>query len=164
MDQLILNHSLFIDKNYEEFINKFCSTTGSNFPPGKIGNYLGSWYEGYIFCLLIGLNTNNRHYNGFEKKYEKMSTWSTQNLNQYKYCLSRILSKQDIIVELGIDSRNNIMDNFTTTENLLKKTKEIADQFSLGGVHYLLNLYNDDVTIFDDSLSLVKIYKKTLNI
>jgi hypothetical protein len=164
MDQLISNHSLFIDKNFEDFINNFCSTTGQNFPQGKLGNYLGSWYEGYIYCLLIGLNTNHRHYGGYENKHQKVAIWSNQNINQYKYCLARVISRDDVISELGLDTRVAIIGNFSSIENCLGKLKEICDQFALGGVRYLKGLYDNDNRIFDEPYALFKIYENTLEI
>jgi len=162
MDQIIANHSLYIDKNFENFINNFCSTTGANFPQGKLGNYLGSWYEGYLYCLMIGLNTNSRHYAGYEDKDRKMDRWSTRNLDQYKYCIARVMSKEDIRTELGINSRDKIKDKFVSKEDLMFKVKEICDQFSLGGVRYLKELHVNDPSIFNDPLSLKIIYEKSL--
>jgi len=163
MDQIIANHSLNIDQNFESFINNFCSTTGTSFPQGKLGNYLGSWYEGFLFCLLIGLNTNSRHYNGYEKKYQKMPNWSTQNIDQYKYCIAKVLAREDIIKELNIDNREGIKKSFNSTEELLKQVKEICEEFSLGGLHYLIKLHENDNTIFNDPLALKTIYENTLN-
>jgi hypothetical protein len=162
MDQIISNHTLNIDQEYESFINNFCSTTGSNFPQGKLGNYLGSWYEGFLFCLLIGLNTNSRHYKGYVKKHQKMPNWSIQNIDQYKYCIAKVLSREDIIKELNIDNRDGIKKDFISTEDLLKKIKNICEEFSLGGLHYLIKLYENDNTIFNDTLALKTIYEKTL--
>jgi hypothetical protein len=162
MDHIIANHSLYIDKEFEEFINNFSSTTGSDFPAGKLGNYLGSWYEGYLYCLLIGINTNSRHYSDYINKHQKMPNWSNQNIDQYKYCIARVMSRMDIKTELGLDSRDSINSNFVSTEELLKKVKEICDQFSLGGVHYLKSLYDNDHTIFNNSFSLKVIYENTV--
>lgn len=164
MDQIIANHSLNIDQKYESFINNFCSTTGSNFPQGKLGNYLGSWYEGFLYCLLIGLNTNTRHYKGYEKIHTKMPTWSSQNIDQYKYCIAKVLAREDIIKELNIDNREGIKKNFNSTEELLKKVKVICEEYSLGGLHYLIKLYENDNTIFNDPLALKTIYENSLNL
>lgn len=163
MEHQISNHSLYIDKNFESFINNFCSTLGQNFPQGKLGNYLGSWYEGYIYCTLIGLNTDNRHYGGYEARHQKVANWSSQNINQYKYCLSRIIAREDIQLELGLTSRESIKNNFISVENCVDKLKDICDQFSLGGVRYLKSLYENDNRIFDDPYALLTIYKETLN-
>lgn len=162
MEAFISNHSLNIDQAHESFIHNFCSTTGTDFPQGKLGNYLGSWYEGYLYCLLIGLNKNVRHYKGYEKKHQKMPNWSSQNIDQYKYCIAKVMSKQDIITELGIDSRENISTKFISIENLLGQVKVICEQFSLGGLHYLKNLHENDPSIFDDPLSLKTIYENTI--
>ena len=98
-----------------------------------------------------------------KKKYQKMPTWSSQNKDQYKFCLSRILSRKDIVLELGLDSRDNILIKFSSIEELLKRVKDIADQFSLGGLFYLMSLYDQDVTIFDDPFALKNIFLKSLN-
>ena len=164
MEHLIANHSLYIDKDFEGFINNFSSTTGTDFPAGKLGNYLGSWYEGYLYCLLIGINRNARHYEGYVNRYQKMPNWSTQNLDQYKYCIARVISRTDIKTELGLDSRDSIKKNFISTEELLKKVKIICDEFSLGGLHYLKGLYDNDQTIFNDAFALKDIYENSLKI
>ncbi|WP_318641705.1 hypothetical protein [Flavobacterium ardleyense] len=159
MDSIIFGHSLYIDKEYESFINKFSSTTGSDFPKGKMGNYLTSWYEGYIYCLMIGLNINSRHYKGFENKHQKMPNWSNQNINQYKYCIARVIGREDIINELELNSREKILENYNGLSELLKKVKEICDQFALGGLHYLRKEYDNDSTLFDDPFALSTIYE-----
>jgi len=164
MDDIIANHSLYIDQEFEGFINNFCSTTGADFPQGRLGNYLGSWYEGYLYCLLIGLNTNSRNYLGYtkNKKHQKMSVWSPKNINQYKYCIARVMAREDINTELKLNSRDNIQNNFISTENLLSKVRDICEQFSLGGVHYLKQLYDNDPSIFDDQLALKTIYENSI--
>lgn len=162
MDTIILGHSLYIDKEYESFINKFSSTTGSDFPKGKMGNYLTSWYEGYLYCLMIGLNTNSRHYEGYVKKHQKMDRWSTQNINQYKYCIARVIGREDIIHELGLNSRESIVSNYVGLPDLLKKVKDICDQFALGGLHYLRKEYDNDSSFFDDPFALSSIYENTV--
>lgn len=162
MDSTILRHSLNIDQEYESFINNFCSTTGANFPQGKLGNYLGSWYEGYLYCLMIGINKDARHYNGYKKKHQKMPTWSLKNIHQYKYCIAKIMSRKDIVKELGIDSRESISNNFESVENLLLQVKEICEQFSLGGLHYLMELYEKDPSMFDHPLALKTIYENSI--
>lgn len=162
MDQLIANHSLYIDTEYEGFINNFCSTTGSNFPQGKLGNYLGSWYEGYLFCLMIGLNTDSRRYEGYKKKYKKMDRWSPQNLKQYKYCIARVMSRLDIINELDIQNREGIKNNFESIEKLMEKVKNICDEFSLGGLDYLMKKYENDRGIFNDPLALKSIFLESV--
>lgn len=162
MDNIIGAHSLNIDKEYESFINKFSSTTGSDFPKNKMGNYLTSWYEGYIYCLMIGLNTNSRHYEGFKNKHQKMPNWSNQNLNQYKYCIARVMAREDVFNELGLDLREKILENYNGISELLKNVKEICDEFSLGGLHYLRKEYENDSNLFDDPFALSMIYENTL--
>jgi hypothetical protein len=163
INQYIEKHSLYIDEEYEPFINNFCSTTGNVFPQGKLGNYLGSWYEGYLYCLLIGLNTNSRHYDGFVKRHQKMPTWSRNNLNQYKFCISRVISRDDIVFELGIADRKGINEKFESSEKLLLDLKDICDEFSLGGVRYLKNLFDNNPNLFsNDAFALKNIYERTL--
>lgn len=162
MDAIILGHSLFIDKEYETFINKFSSTTGADFPKGKMGNYLTSWYEGYLYCLNLGLNTNSRHYEGYAQKHQKVDRWSTQNINQYKYCIARVLGREDIINELGLNTRELIVSNYEDLPILLKKVKDICDQFALGGLHYLRKEYENDSSLFDDAFALSNIYESSI--
>lgn len=162
MDNIIQGHTLFIDSEYESFINKFSSTTGTDFPKGKMGNYLNSWYEGYIYCLMIGLNTNSRYHEGYLKKHKKMDNWSNQNINQYKFCIARVLGRIDIINELGLDTRENIISKYEGLQELLKKVKEICDQFALGGMHYLRKEYENNSFLFDNPFALSSIYEETL--
>lgn len=161
INEIISRHSLYIDKEYESFINKFSSTTGADFPKGIMGNYLMSWYEGYLYCLMIGLNTDSRHYDGYVNKYQKMNQWSHQNINQYKYCIARVLGRKDIINELGLNSRESIVSNYKGLPDLMGKIKDICDQFALGGLHYLRDKYENDSSLFDDPFALSTIYKNT---
>ena len=169
IDILIKEHSLYIDKEDEEFINKFSSTTGANFPKGKLGNYLGSWFEGYIYTLLIGIITGERRYEGFKDKQQKMRGWNSATLKQYKYCISLVLSKKDIIAELGLNKREEV-DKYLELANesesatlvILDKLKNICDQFSLGGVDFIKRHEEQNPEIFDDPLALKSIFDSAL--
>lgn len=171
IDILIKEHSLLIDKNDEDFINKFSSTTGADFPKGKLGNYLSSWYEGYIFTLLVGILSGERRYEGFVSKSQKMREWNTATIKQYKYCLSLLLSKEDIIVELDLDSRQNIDSKYGDFENkenlnkeLLYKLKEISDQYSLGGIDFIRKFEEREPQLFDDPFAIYKIFLEAKNV
>ena len=164
IDLLIKEHSLLIDKNDENFINKFSSTTGANFQKGNLGNYLGSWFEGYIFTLLVGVLSGERRYEGFVDKAQKIKEWNTATIKQYKYCLSLLLSKKDIISELNLDTAKNIDTNYLDYEDnealvfdILSKLKEVADQFSLGGIDFIRKLEEKQPDLFDDPFALYRI-------
>ena len=169
IDILIKEHSLYIDKEDEEFINKFSSTTGTKFPKGKLGNYLGSWFEGYIYTLLIGIITGERRYEGFKDKQQKMRSWNSATLEQYKYCISLVLSKPDIVGEIGLNKREEVdkyleltNENESATFTILNKIKDICDQFSLGGVDFIKRYEEQDPEIFDDPFALKTIFDSAL--
>lgn len=166
VELIIKEHSLLIDKNDEEFINNFSSTTGTNFPKGKLGNYLSSWFEGYIFTLLIGIITGERRYTGFVDKSQKIKEWNTATFHQYKFCLSLLLSKKEIVRELEIDSRSNIGSVYLGFENnellsreILSKLKNIADEYSLGGIDFIRRYHDEkEPNLFDDPFAMYKIF------
>jgi len=98
----------------------------------------------------------------FVKKYQKVDRWSTQNINQYKYCIARVLGREDIINELCLNSRELIVSNYEDLPILLKKVKDICDQFALGGLHYLRKEYENDSSLFDDAFALSNIYESSI--
>ncbi|MBV7440221.1 hypothetical protein KRX57_02195 [Weeksellaceae bacterium TAE3-ERU29] len=168
IDLIIKDHALYIDRDDEKFINKFSSTTGNS--SKEKACYLSSWYEGFIFTLLIGILSNNRRISGFKNRQIKMREWNKNTFEQYKYCLSVLLSKPEILRELNLDSRNRIDEEFANVppeeinETILSKLKDIADQYSLGGIDYIRKLEQKDPDLFDNHpMSLYAIFQKAKN-
>ena len=162
INDIITEHTLYIDSTLEEFINKFCNTTGFDRTITKDRFVLGSWYEGYLYCLLLGINLNRRHIQGYAKKTEKARNWSTNYKDQYKYCIAKLIQRPDVLKELQINERFEIDENFKDIKFLLDKIKEICDEFSIGGVLYLKERYEKDDNLFYGYDALKNIYKETL--
>lgn len=162
INELLTEHTLYIDSTLEEFINNFCNTTGFVKTLTSERFLLGSWYEGYLYCLLIGINTNKRHFEGYSRKLEKARSWSSAYKEQYKYCIGKIIYRPDILKELNIDERDMIDIHFEDRKTLLDKIKVICDQYSLGGVRYLQEKYELDDNFFHGYAALKRIYEETL--
>ena len=82
--------------------------------------------------------------------------YTKEDKNIIEELLSGLISTT--LIDLEVED----FDLSITDLTVLKKIKEICDQFSLGGLHYLRNLYENDHTIFNDPFSLKIIYEDTL--
>ena len=137
LEALLTEYNLHIDASYEEFIKKFCNTHGAaGNETTKTMFLLNNWYEGYLYCMLIGININVR------KKYigtktEKVRHWSKNYKDQLAYSLSIVFSKKDVRKELKIETREQIQSNFSEIETFMKQLKEICDEYCNGGLYYL---------------------------
>jgi hypothetical protein len=162
IDLLLSNHRLFIDAQDEEFAKLFCNTAGAETSRTKNRLILNNWYEGYLYCLLIGINVNAREYNGFTDRKDKTPKWSHNYLEQYKYAIGKLLEKPSVLNELGILDREAIKTNFGGTEKLLGDVKKICDQYSIGGLRYLKDKFEKDDTLFNTAYSLKHLYEESL--
>lgn len=162
IDLLLTNHRLFIDAPDEDFAKLFCNTAGAETSRTKNRLILNNWYEGYLYCLLIGINSNNRKDEGYTERRDKAPKWSNNYLEQYKYAIGKLLEKPSILNELGILDRNAIKNNFVSSEKLLTDIKKICDQYSMGGLKYLRDKYEKDDSIFNSAYSLRELYEETL--
>jgi hypothetical protein len=155
---LLMSHRLYLDSNYEKTANLFCNLTGQATSKTDAKYILGSWYEGYIYTLLLGLKTNNRMPRVGERK-DKAPSWSEKHLQQYKYAISILLTKNDVINELNLYNRISIKNNFKSKKETLDQIKNICDEYSNGGLKYLSDLYEKDDTIFSSYKSLKTIFE-----
>lgn len=162
IDLLLTNHRLFIDEPDEEFAKLFCNTAGAETSRTKNRLILNNWYEGYLYCLLVGINSNSRKYEGYIKRQDKAPKWSNNYLEQYKYAMGKLMEKPSILNELGILDRDAIKNNFISSEKLLGDIKKICDQYSMGGLKYLRDKYEKDDSIFNSENSLKELYEETL--
>jgi dimeric dUTPase (all-alpha-NTP-PPase superfamily) len=158
IDLILQNQRVHIDDNYEEFASVFCNIAGFEKSKTKDRFVLSNWMEGYLYSCLIGIQSNSREIRK-GKKLEK-TKWSYNYVEQYKYVISILLSKKDVLNELNILSRETISNNFISIENTLEGVKTICDEYSNGGLKYLYDLYQKDDTIFNEYDSLTKIYKE----
>lgn len=155
IDVLLYDHRLYIDSQYEELAGLFCNLTGQKTTLTKDRFLLSNWYEGYLYTLLLGIRLNQREpYKG--KKLDKAPKWSSNYVKQYKYAISLILSKKDILNELNLSDYKSLLTE-RTLENILDDTKKICDEYSNGGLHYLNRLYDKDNMVFNEYDGLVKI-------
>jgi hypothetical protein len=157
LELILQNQKVHIDEYYEEFASIFCNIAGFEKNKTKERFILSNWMEGYLFSCLIGIKTNSREKT--EGKKIQKATWSYNYVEQYKYVISFLLSKKDILNELNLLSRESISNSFINVETTLQELKIICDEFSNGGLKYLYELYQKDDTIFNDYDSLIKIYK-----
>jgi hypothetical protein len=161
LDGLLIEHRLFIDSQYEELAGLFCNLTGQRTSLTKDRFLLSNWYEGYLYTLLLGIRKNQREmYKG--KRLDKAPKWSNNYIKQYKYALSLVLSRKDILNELNLIDYPSINLNERDMENILDDVKKICDEFSNGGLLYLSRLYEKDNTIFNDFDGLEKIMRNAI--
>jgi len=158
LELILQNQRVHIDDNYEEFASIFCNIAGFERNKTKERFILSNWMEGYLFSCLVGIKSNSRE-NIKGKKLQK-AIWSYNYVEQYKYVISLLLSKKDILNELNLLTRESISNNFINIESTLQEIKVICDEYSNGGLKYLYELYQKDDTIFNDYDSLIKIYKE----
>lgn len=158
IDALLLDHRLYIDSHYEDFAGLFCNLTGQRTSLTKDRFLLGNWYEGYLYTLLVGIRQNEREeYIG--KRTDKAVKWSQNYLKQYKYAISQLLSRDDILNELDLLDYESITKPEVNAKSVLDDVKKICDEFSNGGLKYLKQLYDKDNTIFNDYNSLESLFR-----
>jgi hypothetical protein len=161
LDGLLYEHRLFIDSHYEELAGFFCNLTGQRTTLTKDRYLLSNWYEGYLYTLLLGIRKNQREpYKG--KRLDKAPKWSNNYIKQYKYALSLILSRKDILNELNLIDYQSINLEDRNLENIMDDVKKICDEFSNGGLLHLSRLYEKDNTIFNEYDGLTKIMNKAI--
>ena len=156
-EEHIRQHSLKLDSHYENLASQFCNIEG--YKKEKTGSQyvLGSWFEGYLYCLLLGLKIGERE--GKKGKWlDKKNSWSPYNLDQYKYAIGKVLSDPRLLNELGIASREQIDQEYTSVRKLLLDVKQICDEFVNGGLEYLSKEYKKNDMLFSDHMSLKRIF------
>ena len=147
--------NLHIDAQYEEIANKFCNTGKSKSKQHK----LNTWFEGFIYTALIGINIDSRI--NYKDKKEKFRTWSTFR-DHLGYVFMKTLSKEDVRNELNILDFNQIKLDFGGVNDLIDKTFAIIGEYSNGGLKYLQDKYENNNSLFDSLYALEKIYENTI--
>jgi hypothetical protein len=151
----ITDLNLYIDDQYEDIANKFCNTGKSKSKQHK----LNTWFEGFIYTALIGINIDSRE--KYKNKKEKFRRWSTfrEHLN---FVFMKVLAKEDVRNELKILEFDQIKSEFISVDELVKKTFEIIGEYSNGGLKYLKDNYERNNSLFESLYSLEKIYEETI--
>lgn len=160
IDAILFSQRLYIDNHYEDLAKRFCNLAGQEGTRTKERFILRNWYEGYIYTLLLGIRTGNR-----EKainRGEKAPKWSRNYDTQFKYAISILLTKKDILKELNLLEYDDLINSFNSTEDTIKKIKKICDEYSNGGLKYLNDRYEYDDSIFSDYDSLSEIMKEVI--
>lgn len=158
IDGLLFDHRLFIDSYYEDFAGLFCNLTGQKTSLTKDRFLLSSWYEGYLYTVIIGIQVNEREdYKG--RKVDKAPKWSSHYMRQYKYAISQLLAREDILNELDLLDYESITKSEVNAKKILDDVKKICDEFSNGGLKHLYNLYGKDNTIFNEYNSLENLFR-----
>ena len=157
VELIIVELKLHIDKKYDDFVNKFCNTKQGK----QKENKLESWFEGFIYTSLIGLNINSRMQ--YEDKYLKMRHWQNPKYrDSLNYLLMKVISQDALRNELNIFNLTQIKNDYTNINNLIHSSYNIISEFSNGGLKYLYEKYENDNSIFDEYDSLLKIYQNTM--
>ncbi len=155
---LILSHRLHIDAENEKFASKFVNIEGYKQEKAKQKVLLRTWYDGYLFCLWIGINSNRRK-EDFKLKDKAAKGWRDRS-KQYIYLISKILSKKEIQIELNIDSKKSIVKNKVNLGKVSSQLKKICDEYAFGGLECLKEIYEKDDEIFDATENFEMILKK----
>jgi len=147
--------TLYIDDQHEDIAKKFCNTSGSKSKEHK----LNTWYEGYIYTALIGMNINSRI--EYKTKKEKARRWDSFR-DQLGFVFMKALSKDDVRNELNILNYEQIKSDFKDIDDLIRKTNSIIGEYSNGGLQYLKDEYANHDSLFDSLYALEKIYEDTI--
>lgn len=147
--------TLYIDDQHEDIAKMFCNTSGSKSKEHK----LNTWYEGYIYTALIGMNINSRI--EYKSKKEKARRWDSFR-DQLGFVFMKALSKDDVRNELKILNYEQIKSDFEDIDDLIRKTYSIIGEYSNGGLKYLKDEYANHDSLFDSLYALEKIYEDTI--
>jgi hypothetical protein len=93
IDSIILDQRLYIDSSYEDIAELFCNLQGSATTITKNRFLLSNWYEGYLYCLLLGIKIGEREQYKKGNKVDKAPKWSKNYIAQYKYAITLLLAK-----------------------------------------------------------------------
>ena len=170
----LVEHRLHINGDLEEsLINSFCSTKTT----GSRKRLLENWFEGYIYCATLGLAQDRRR--PFEKgqKVQK-AQWSSSYISQYEHLICRVLTRQDVLVELGLWTVKKHASEFDITasvkeryagvgefeeesfyRNALLEAKGICDEYMNGGLEYLEEKMNGGLVFTDELDTLVTMFR-----
>ena len=146
---------LYIEVEYEEIANKFCN-------PGVAskGHKLNTWYEGFIYTSLIGINIDSRVES--KKRKEKARRWDSF-IEPLGFVFMKTLSKDDVRNELKIFEYIQVnSEEYEGLDDLITKAYSIIAEYSNGGLKYLQDRYRKDNSLFDSLYALEKIYEETL--
>lgn len=157
IDLIISKHRLTLDNHYEDLVKQFCNIEGYKSYKSKERFLIKNWFGGYLFTLFLGLKINEREKTK-GKKIDKAPSWGTY-LKPYKYGITKVLAKPDILMELNLSSKKQIETHFDNIENLMSDVQKICVEFSNGGLKYLQALYDDDNNIFDGHDAIKSIYE-----
>ena len=152
--------TLYIDEQYdhekEGIANKFCNTGGVK----SKGHKLNTWFEGFIYTALIGINIDSRI--EYKKRKEKSRRWDSFR-DQLGFVFMKALSKNDVRNELKILNYEQInSEDYQGVDDLITKASSIIGEYSNGGLKYLQDEYSKDDSLFDSLYALEKIYEETI--
>jgi len=153
----IADLSLSIDAEYEDIANMFCNTTGKKTKEHK----LHTWFEGYIYTALIGMNKDIRIKDKDKKRKEKSRRWDSFR-EELEFVFMKVLSKDDIRNELKILNYEQMKSDFINVDDLINKSYSIINEYSNGGLKYLQDKYKSNPSLFDSLYALENIYEETI--
>jgi hypothetical protein len=160
IEALLTEFTLHIDPAFEDFAKRFCNTEGFKKEKTKTMFLLDSWFEGYLYCALVGINRGERKKYSAAKK-EKSRNWSKEHRDQLAYVLSLIISNDAVKDELKIYDREQIQNTFVNEDDLLKLLKNICDEYANEGLNYLQGEFEKNERLFEDYDALKNIFLKS---
>jgi len=149
-DQL-LESSLIIDEELEQFSTNFVNPLGgtASGDTAKRKVVMQYWYDGYIFCLWLGLRYKFKK-RSWKPKTKANRIWGdNRRKNQYLYLITKMLSEKENQIELGFDSRERLKE-IGNIKMLSDKINNLANQYAFGGLSLLKELHDKNERLFDD--------------
>jgi len=170
----LAEHRLHINESVEKsVINTFCSTTTT----GSRKRLLENWFEGYIYCATLGMAKGRRKPFGKGQKTQK-AQWSNSYLSQYEFLICQVLTRQDVLVDLGLwtDRKNTEAFDIVSAvqgrysdgagfeeqiffKRILLEAKVVCDEYMNGGLDYLEEKMKEGVVFTDQLDTLVAMFR-----
>lgn len=161
LKRYLLDSRLCIDEDLEKFANNFVNTQGFKQEISDKKIIMQNWYDGYLFCLWIGLRYGSRK-SQFKKKDKAGGIWNdARRQDQYLYLITKMLVRKENQVEVGLDSRESL-NRIGNMKDLADRIVNLANEYAFGGLVLLEQEYNQFEGIFD-SIDYVAEIKNNLD-
>jgi hypothetical protein len=173
--EYLIGQALHINNSFEnDLVYLFCAT-GNNDRRKRV---LGNWMEGYLYCASLGIVKNYRvPFKGKEK--QQKAIWSATYIRQYEYLIAHLMTKKDILVEIGLlspmignieeETKLILLDGYISDgqfnkeifyKKIFDQLKNICDEYMNGGLNFLAEKRDEGYSFTDETESLVNLLKK----
>ena len=154
----ILDHNLHYDDDLDDIAKKIsvsATQTDGELTRSELATnrcLFKTWYDGYIFCLQIGLE-KNRKKTLIKKSTKAQGGWSSRK-KPYLALIGNMLAKPDVQKELGIDSREGLQKYVGEggIKTLSDNINNLCDKYAFGGLEYIKELEEEYPTILNGSV------------